>query len=595
MCKCLVVWFLASWCTWSLLGASSSTGAELFPFQVSYGDREVVTDVSGWLDKPAGKHGFVRVENGRLVTNAGPIRFWGTNLCFEACFPTKEDAERLARRVASFGFNCVRLHHMDSYSIWGDSPNKTIIDLKKLDRLDYLIYQLKQHGIYVNINLHVSRWLDEKEGFPHRNQRPNYDKGLGNFEPRMIELQKKYARDLLTHLNPYTRTRYTDEPAVAFVEISNEDALFTVWNWGDMDDLPEPYATTYRQLWNRWLLDKYGTTNALRRAWGVGEIPLGEELLPGGEFGPDFEKYWRIERDAETLVQCTPQSGGPQGTAFLRIVVEKKGTVPWRPQISHPGVAVRKNHAYTLSCYLRADRTRSLSLNCMMAHEPWERLGFSTTVQLSPEWKEYRFVFLPDRDDANARITITSLEPGVYELAKFSLRPGGVYGLKSGQTLEDSSVPVLRRGELGVTEMARHDFSDFLWDTEYRYWVGMYEFLKKDLGVKSLVSGTQLSYSPVHIQAKLDYIDAHSYWQHPAFPGRPWDPENWYVRDVAMVNSPGGHADKLGGEANPGDGVHRKRVQSPDPQFLCGGGFSHDCRLCGVSGLGWRFRIRLFP
>ena len=66
----------------------------------------------------------------------------------------------------------------------------------------------------------------------------------------MIELQKKYARDLLTHVNPYTKTAYTDEPAVAFVEINNENALFAEWGWGKLDSLPEPYATTFRKLWN---------------------------------------------------------------------------------------------------------------------------------------------------------------------------------------------------------------------------------------------------------------------------------------------------------------------------------------------------------
>mgnify|MGYP000175701186 CR=1 FL=1 len=126
---------------------------------------------------------------------------------------------------------------MDSRSIWGNSPDKLTIDPKQLERLDYLIWALKQRGIYTNINLHVSRWFGEAEGFVARDQRPKYDKGLDNFEPRMIELQKKYARDLLTHVNPYTGTAYAREPAVAFVEISNEDALYAVWGRGDLDDL----------------------------------------------------------------------------------------------------------------------------------------------------------------------------------------------------------------------------------------------------------------------------------------------------------------------------------------------------------------------
>ena len=100
----------------------------------------------------------------------------------------------------------------------------------------------------------------------------------------MIELQKKYARDLLTHVNPYTGNPYTREPAVAFVEINNENALHATWGEGKLDQLPEPYATTYRNLWNGWLKQKYGTTEQLRKAWNAGAVPLGSELLRNGHF-----------------------------------------------------------------------------------------------------------------------------------------------------------------------------------------------------------------------------------------------------------------------------------------------------------------------
>lgn len=546
---------------------------DLFPFTVAYGKRANLTDISGWLHKPAGKFGHVRAEGDQFVTDAGPIRFWGVNLCFEACFPSREEAERLAQRLASFGFNVVRLHHMDSYSIWGKSPNKTIIDPEKLDQLDYLIYQLKQNGIYVNINLHVSRWLDEKEGFPHRDRRPRYDKGLGNFEPRMIELQKKYARDLLTHRNPYTGMTYAEDPAVAFVEISNEDALYTVWNWGDLDDLPDPYATTFRELWNEWLLKKYGSTERLRQEWKAGEFPLGEELLPGGKFGPDFERYWNLERDRETVVEVGWHEGGPQNAGFLRIQVIRKGEVPWRPQLSHPGISVKKGTPYTLTGFVRAEKSGTISVNCMMAHEPWENLGLYSRVNVGPEWTQFRFTFFAEKDDPNARITVTGLEPGVYELALFSFRPGGVIGLEPGQRLEDKSVPVPKRRGPMVPEAARKDFADFMWEVEYAYWVGMYRFLKEELGVKALVCGTQLGYGPTHIQAELDYLDAHAYWQHPVFPGRPWDPENWFVRNVAMVNNPGGTLTTLASRRVVDRPYTLSEYNHPAPNFYAAEGF----------------------
>ncbi len=556
--------------------APAQAAEDLFPFVIGYDTPANATNVSDWLPKPAGSHGFLRVENGRLVNDAGPVRVWATNLCFEACFPSPEQAERLAKRLARFGINCVRMHHMDNRSIWGDSPNKLTIDPKKLDRLDYLIYQLKQNGIYTNLNLHVSRWFDEAEGFPHRQLRPDYDKGLDNFEPRMIELQKKYARDLLTHVNPYTKTPYTQEPAIAFVEISNEDALFAVWGWGQLDDLPDPYATTFRKQWNAWLRKKYGSTEKLRQAWNVGAAPLGEELLRNGDFAAPLGREWSVERDAQTVCEVSIEtaSPGPPGAVpakapgakgtkgrsaspgtgkaparaperFLRIVVQRQGQVAWRPQLVQAGFALKKDTPYTLTFQMRSDQPRRAAVNCMMAHEPWERLGLSADLKLTSQWKSFRFTFVAERDDPNARISFTSLGPGTYELASVSLRPGGIAGLEPGQSLEDDSVPVLRRSQMHLTRQARNDFIDFMWDTERDYWHGMYRFLKEELGVKALVAGTQLSYSPAHIQAGLDYIDAHSYWHHPAFPGRPWDPQNWYVHNAALVNSPGGTLSRL--------------------------------------------------
>jgi hypothetical protein len=546
----------------------------LFPFLVTYDSPHNITNVSDWL--PAGGQGFVRAQEGRLVVGpagaAQPIRFWATNLCFEASFPTPRQAQRLAARLARLGINCVRTHHMDNFSIWGASPNKTVIDPRKLERLDYLIYQLKLHGIYTNLNLHVSRWFDEAEGFTARAQRPEYDKGLDNFEPRMIELQKKYARDLLTHVNPYTKTAYAAEPAVAFVEINNENALFAQWGWNQLDDLGEPYATTFRRAWNRWLQRKYGDTAALVRAWNARQEPLGKELLTGGDFSRPLPGPWYLERDDQTKAQWSIVEGGLQ-RRFLRLVVERLGSVSWHPQLTQQHFAVTKGAVYTLSFQARSDQPRKISVNCMMAHDPWERLGFDAQVSVGPAWKPVRRTFVADCDDSQARITLGGFQPGTFELAAVSLRPGGVAGLTKDQRIEDRSVPVLRHAELGLTPEARNDFVDFIWDTERDYWWGMYRFLKDELKVQAMVAGTQLGWSPPHVQAGLDYLDAHSYWEHPHFPGRSWDPANWTVRNVALVNQPGGTIAGLAARRVAGRPFTVSEYNHPEPNQYAAEGF----------------------
>ncbi len=545
----------------------------LFPFVVSYNTATGVTDLSSWLDRPAGVHGFVRVADAHLVTDKGPTRLWATNLCFKACFPDREQAERLASRLARFGINCVRMHHMDAKDIWGKNPNKLTIDPKQLDKLDYLIYQLKLHGIYTNINLHVSRWLDEAEGFPGQSKRPHYDKGLGNFEPRMIELQKIYARDLLTHINPYTNTSYTNEPAVALVEISNEDALFTTWNQGELDELPDPYATTFRKLWNSWLRKKYIDSQSTSKAWNVGRQPLGDEMLSNSDFSKQLRRHWHLERDAHAQVAWSIEPDGPDGQHFLMVNVTQQGTETWQPQFMQAGFGVKKNQTYTLTFQLRADKEASVAVNCMMAHAPWNLLGLGTSINVGPLWKKYHLTFLVEQNDPNARITFTGLKPGMYQFADISLRPGGIVGLETGQQIEDDTVPVPKRNALNHTKRLRNDFIDFLWDTERNYWWGMYRYLKDELKVQSLVSGTQLSYSPVYVQAGLDYIDAHAYWQHPNFPDRLWDRNNWYVRNLAMVNSPAGTIAGLANRRIAGMAYTVSEYNHPAPNSYAAEGF----------------------
>ena len=52
--------------------------------------------------------------------------------------------------------------------------------------------------------------------------------------------------------------------------------------------------------------------------------------------------------------------------------------------------------------------------------------------------------------------------------------------------------------------------------------------------------GSATGFSPWLVQAQLDVVDAHSYWQHPHFPHRPWDMNDWTVKNVSMAGAPDG-------------------------------------------------------
>ena len=74
---------------------------------------------------------------------------------------------------------------------------------------------------------------------------------------------------------------------MAVVELNNEDALWQQYRQGAMDALSEPYATTFKNLWNEWLLHRYGTSEKLQAAWQIANVPFGEERIPEGRFDDD--------------------------------------------------------------------------------------------------------------------------------------------------------------------------------------------------------------------------------------------------------------------------------------------------------------------
>ena len=212
------------------------------------------------------------------------VRLWGVNLSFEACFPTHEDAAKLARRMAEFGVNSVRFHHMDTAAwprgIWaGDGET---LHPEALDRLDYFVDQLAKRGIYSNLNLHVGRVHSQGLGLPQAEE--SYDKMVSIFMPALIDAQKRYAREILTHVNPYRKVRYADDPAIAFVEITNENSLF-MWDAEEtLRTLPPYYANILHGRFNTWLNQRYPSDEALAAAWDKGIEPLREDMVTNGRF-----------------------------------------------------------------------------------------------------------------------------------------------------------------------------------------------------------------------------------------------------------------------------------------------------------------------
>ena len=318
----------------AMCAAKATEGDAWFPFVITYGGADNASSVAHLLDAPAGKHGFVRVQGDEFVTDVGPICFNGTNLTGPANFPEHEVADRLADRFARLGINCVRLHFMDTwYKNFMDTLRQGILDdatktqrklsPAQLDKLDYLIAAFKKRGIYVNMNLHVGRTLDARDGVPAGS--PWANKTVGQFYSRCVELQREYAHDLLTHVNKYTGNAYTDEPAVAMIEISNEDrGLVQTRRRNSIKKLAKPFQEELKRQWNEWLKKKYPSNEV---KYADGNAPLLNNFPKASpQFRKDFDDflwdnelaYWKGMRDyvRDTLKAKQPVSGTQAGNHY---------------------------------------------------------------------------------------------------------------------------------------------------------------------------------------------------------------------------------------------------------------------------------------
>lgn len=540
-----------------ILAAKDGNGeyAPMFPFKVTHGVPDNITNVQTWAGpwQPAGQGGFVTAKDSLFVDNTGPRYFTGTNICFGGGFPSHEKAEAVAADIARFGINLVRLHYVHHRFPPGKkyaSPD-SFIEPVQLEQFDYLFYQLKQRGIYTYMQLNIARKFGKESGFENADKLPWYNNGIDNIEPRMIALQKKYVTDLLTHVNPYTGLAYKDDPAIAMLELANENSIVRNWYSRKLDTLPEPYEGLFKGMWNEWLRKKYGNTAELRGVWGCRNEPLGEEMIPDGTF-PLAEAnetnypQWGLQRDdlSEGSWEIVPVSTESQAPGNMtRLTIRKVGKTPNMPQFFRR-FGIVEGTQYNLSFRLRVSPASPVSVRVSQDHDPWHRCGFYTTFDATGNWQDHSYQFLANMTDPEVRLVFANFAEGAtVEIANVSFRPGGTVGLADGETLEDGTVPLPKLSGSSQYHLPPilGDMTCFLFDCEENYFRQMRDTVKNEVRACQPVTGTQLGYGFWYPQGRMDYCDIHSYWCHPAAPGggswtNPKMKRFWFVRNLAMVN-----------------------------------------------------------
>ena len=271
--------FIAGLLVLLLAAATEAQTSDWYVFNPASSPDPGEIGLTDWLDKPAGERGRIVHNGDKLLYGGQPIKLWGLNLCFAACVPSHETAEKRAAFYPKFGINTVRLHKFtESDYQTGDSAIDYSADA--IDRMDYQIAKFKEAGIYVTLSVHFGPamlgsadrkfvpWIDEIGDFSSAKRgRIKTAHSTIFFSPEIQKLHAAQMVNLLKHRNKYTGLTYADEPAIAFIECVNEQSILFYTSMGPL----KSYATLRKQVGERfsaWLKAKYETEQALLRAWG---------------------------------------------------------------------------------------------------------------------------------------------------------------------------------------------------------------------------------------------------------------------------------------------------------------------------------------
>ena len=219
-------------------------------------------DLRSLNEKEAGQTGFVQLTrdgSGFALGDGTPLRFWATGS--ELYQRSPAEMAQHARFLARIGVNLVRLHTQIAPKEQGSRISD--FDAKEIDGIWQFVAAAKKEGIYAAISPY---WAPAKaagnwgiEGYSGTTDLW----GLLFFNETLQNGYKEWVRALYSRTNPYTGIPLAQDPAVAIIQVQNEDSLF-FWT---MQALKPPQQERLGKKFGEWLVRKYGSLDGAKKAW----------------------------------------------------------------------------------------------------------------------------------------------------------------------------------------------------------------------------------------------------------------------------------------------------------------------------------------
>lgn len=248
---------------------------------------DALLDLRSLNEKTAGEKGLIRLAPDGMSFLRGdgqPIRFWAV---VADGAKTPEAVDQQMRFLAKKGVNMVRLHRQIANAKEGAAI--TDINEKELDSIFQYVAAARKHGIYLTIS---PFWAHLKA--PKSWNLADYENaelwGVMFFNDDLQAAYRAWTKELYTRTNPYTNIPLKDDPAVAIIQVKNEDSLL-FWTFQGIKPAQRKILS---KKYGDWLVKKYGALDKALAAWN--NATLKDDDLPNAS--PAFYMTWDMTQNA---------------------------------------------------------------------------------------------------------------------------------------------------------------------------------------------------------------------------------------------------------------------------------------------------------
>ncbi len=267
-------------------------------------------DLRGLNHKFAGERGFLtRTKTGDdfVFSDGSPARFWAVG---DDAF--NKNLARHARFLAKRGINMVRFH----MNITPTGKDISAIDEKSREELWQGVAAMKKEGIYVTYSPYWAGPARVNPAMGVLDTAGGGNWGLLFFDPRLQAAYKQWLKQAFTVPNPHTGIPLAQDPALAIIEIQNEDSLL-FWT---VQGIKGPAKQELRRQFGQFVVKKYGSMEKVRQAWG-NAAPSPDQDVPDNlaQGEPALYLIWELTQhrgDAHQQQRCADQMQFLSDTMF---------------------------------------------------------------------------------------------------------------------------------------------------------------------------------------------------------------------------------------------------------------------------------------